>query len=105
MGKDKWDKIRLSEEQIKEIKRTAYEVFGKEIKIYIFGSRVILEKRGGDIDILIKTSRKISVDEKLTFLARLELRGISRKVDLLIISPDVELKGIYQEALRTGVEI
>jgi len=34
-----WKRIRLSEDEIKKIKETAHEVFGKEIKIYIFGSR------------------------------------------------------------------
>ena len=100
-----WKKIRLSEEEIKKIKETAYEVFGKEVKIYIFGSRSVPDKRGGDIDILIKSSRQISIDEKLSFLAKLELKGIERKVDLITISPGTNLKDIHKDALRTGVEI
>ena len=100
-----WKRIRLSEEEIKKIKETAHEVFGKEVKIYIFGSRSVPNKRGGDIDILIKSSRQISVDEKLSFLARLELKGIERKVDLITICPGTKFKDIHVEALRTGVEI
>jgi len=88
-----------------KIKETAYEVFGKEIKVYIFGNRTDLSKRGGDIDVLIESPKKISVDEKLTFLAKLELKGIERKVDLVIICPETKLKGIHAEALKTGIEI
>ncbi|SNR60880.1 nucleotidyltransferase domain-containing protein [Desulfurobacterium atlanticum] len=100
-----WKKIRLSEEEIKKIKETAYEVFGEEVKIYIFGSRSVPNKRGGDIDILIKSSRQISVDEKLSFLAKLELKGIERKVDLITISSGTNLKDIRKDILKTGLEI
>jgi len=102
---DNLKRVRLSEEEIEKIKKTAYDVFGKEVKIYIFGSRSIPNKRGGDIDILIESSKRISVNEKLSFLARLELKGIKRKVDLVTVSPGTNLKGIHSEALRTGVEI
>ncbi len=57
-------KLRLLEE-IKIIKDTAKEVFGEGIKVFIFGSRTDPKKRGGDIDILIKSPRQISTDEKL----------------------------------------
>ncbi len=97
--------IRLSDEELNIIKESSKEVFGEDVKVFIFGSRVLSEKRGGDIDILIKVSRKLSISEKLTFLAKLELKGISRKVDLLVIAPKTKLKNIHMEALQTGVEI
>ncbi len=98
-------KLRLLESEIEKIREIAIEVFGENIEIYIFGSRTQLEKKGGDIDILIKTNRKVTVNEKLSFLAKLELNGIERKVDLLIISPHVKLKNIHKEALETGVKL
>ena len=97
--------IRLSKEDIKKIKETAEEVFGIGVKVYIFGSRTVSDKRGGDIDILIKTEKDVSTDDKLSFLAKLELKGIERKVDLIVVSPKTELKSIHLEAMRTGVEI
>ncbi len=45
------------------------------------------------------------MDERLRSLARLELKGIERKVDLIMIAPETNLKDIHIEALRTGVEI
>jgi len=39
-----WKKIRLSEEEIRKIKETAHEVFGGEVKVYIFRSRTVGEK-------------------------------------------------------------
>lgn len=97
--------IRLRKKELDIIKDTAKKVFGEDIKVYIFGSRVDSEKRGGDIDILIKASRKISLSKRLSFLAKLELKGIERNVDLLVLSPQTKLKGIYKEAMRTGVQI
>lgn len=98
-------RIRLSEKEIKKIKGTAYGIFGADIKIYIFESKSKPNKRGWDIDILVKSLRNISVDERLRSLARLELKGIERKVDLIMIAPETNLKDIHIEALRTGVEI
>ena len=83
----------------------AKEVFGEDARVFIFGSRVCLEKRGGDIDILIKTSREVTTSEKLSFLAKLELKGIERKVDLLIVTPTTKLKEIHLKAMNKGIEI
>ena len=98
-------RVRLSEYEINTIKETAKEVFGNDAKVFIFGSRVFLEKRGGDIDVLIKVPKKVSVSEKLSFLAKLELKGINRKVDLLVITPETKLKEIHLEAIKQGIEI
>ena len=98
-------KVRLSDFEIKTIKETAREVFGENTKVYLFGSRADPNRKGGDIDILIKTERKATLDQRLTFLAKLELKGIERKTDLLVLSPDTEVKEIHREALRSGIEI
>jgi len=49
--------VRLSEYEIRTIKETAKEIFGKDVKVYIFGSRADLTKKGGDIDIFIETDK------------------------------------------------
>ena len=46
--------IRLSENVLNHIINTAIKIFGENIKIWIFGSRVDLNKKGGDIDIYIE---------------------------------------------------
>lgn len=97
--------LRLLEEDIKIIKDTATEVFGYKIKVYIFGSRTDLKRKGGDIDIFIETEEEASPKQELEFLAKLELRGIERKVDLLLKSKNIEDRPIFEEAKRTGVLI
>ncbi len=90
---------------MKIIKETAEEIFGKDVQVFIFGSRACPEKRGGDIDILVKASRDVTVSEELDFLAKLKLKGIIRKVDLLVITPKMKLKQIHKEVLSKGVRI
>ena len=46
--------MRLSPKQITAVKQTAAEVFGPEADIWLFGSRVDDERRGGDIDLLVE---------------------------------------------------
>lgn len=98
-------KVRLSEEEIKIIKEAAKEIFGENAKVYIFGSRTDLNKKGGDIDIFIETDKNVSLEEELKFLAKLEIKGIERKVDLVVKTPYKKEKTIYKTAKETGVLI
>jgi predicted nucleotidyltransferase len=98
-------KVRLSDVEIKIIKETAKEIFGSNAKVYIFGSRVELNKKGGDIDIFIETDKQTSLEDELKFLTKLEIKGIERKVDLLVKKPYKKEKSIFKEAKKNGVLI
>ena len=89
----------------KIITGTAQEVFGPTVKVYLFGSRTDLQKKGGDIDLLIVSDQQISIAQQLKFLARIEFKGIERKVDLLIVAPGVLQKSIHRNAISHGVRI
>ncbi len=66
-------KIRLTEEEIKAIKETAIDVFGDNVNVWIFGSRVNPDLKGGDIDIYIETlDMKNWLDKKLDYLVELQ---------------------------------
>ena len=54
LKKTKTVNIRLTDKELKAIKDTARQVFGKDIRVWIFGSRVNPELKGGDIDIYIE---------------------------------------------------
>jgi len=95
----------MSDVEIKIIKETAKEIFGSNAKVYIFGSRVELNKKGGDIDIFIETDKQTSLEDELKFLTKLEIKGIERKVDLLVKNPYKKEKSIFKEAKKNGVLI
>ena len=52
--KTKTVNIRLTEGELKAIKDTARQVFSKDVRVWIFGSRVNPELKGEDIDIYIE---------------------------------------------------
>lgn len=97
--------IRLSEEEIKIIKQTAIEIFGENAKVYIFGSRIDSQKKGGDIDIYIETEKIVSIKDEISFLSKVEIKGIERKVDLVVNAPNKKEKPIFKQAKESGVMI
>jgi len=98
-------RIRLKDEEIEIIKEVAIEIFGEDAKVYIFGSRVDLTKKGGDIDIFIETQKEVFLNQEIEFLAKLEIKGVERSVDVLIKAKNRDNKPIFEEAKRTGVLI
>jgi len=94
--------IRLKDFQIKAIKN-AVKKFDENAKIYIFGSRIDLNKKGGDIDLLV-LSKKITFDMKLKILAILYKQIGEQKIDLIIAQSKDE-SSFVQEILSKGVEL
>ena len=54
--------MRLNKKDIQSIVRVAKEIYGEGVEVYLFGSRTDNEKRGGDIDLLVRTT-----SEKLVY--------------------------------------
>ena len=94
------NKVRLSDNEIKIIKETAKKYFGENVKVYLFGSRADLNKKGGDLDIFIETDKKTTIKDELSFLTEIEIKGIERKVDLIVKNPLKKDKKIFEEAKK-----
>ena len=100
-----YKKIRLPEYVINEIINLSKKYFGKDCRVWIFGSRADLTKKGGDIDIYIETPEyKNILDKKLDFLVELDKKIGEQKVDL-VIKPLNSQDYISQEAKSTGIRI
>jgi len=99
--------IRLSQEELKAIRDTAKQVFGEDARVWIFGSRVNPNLRGGDIDIYIEIPdyEKSNVfKRKIKYLVNLENKIGEQKIDLIVAPYDC--KDFYcMEAKKTGVRI
>jgi uncharacterized protein len=73
-----------------------------DAEIYLFGSRVDDEARGGDIDLLVLSNR-IDFMAKLDLLARLHRRLGEQKIDLMI-EPDTS-RPLARIAVETGIRL
>ena len=95
------DKLRITENERNIIKNTIKEKINNS-EIYLFGSRIDDNKKGGDIDLLVVTDEKVSLETKLEILAKLEINGINRKIDLILKTPETEEQNIIKTALEEG---
>lgn len=75
--------MRLTDKEIDIIKSQTLKIFG-ESKIYLFGSRVDKNKKGGDIDLyIVPKNREESFRKKLLLKARLE-EMLFKPVDIVV---------------------
>ena len=95
--------MRLKKSEIEAIKEVANLIF-KEPEIYLFGSRVDDNLKGGDIDLYIKLSYKPNLTDDVKFLAKLKRIIGERKIDLVIDYPERK-KELIDEVVKKGIRI
>lgn len=91
--------MRLSQYEIRSIKDVVYAL-DSNAKIYLFGSRVYDDKRGGDIDLLIVSNKLTSKDTRKARLALYDKIG-EQKIDV-VIAKDLS-KPFTRIAVEEGV--
>lgn len=101
--------MRLTNDQRAAIRAAIASVFGDEVKVFLFGSRVDDQKRGGDIDLLVELAdgnpmSQSMVVAKLQAIAEIQRRIGERKVDLVLADPSTSTP-IVLNARREGVAI
>ena len=94
--------MRLADWEVREIKEAARLVFGEDVKVILFGSRVYDNKKGGDIDLYVITD-KPSMEKEGKFWIELQKRLGEQKIDI-ILSEDPN-RPIERSALKEGMEL
>ncbi|NPA11687.1 MAG: nucleotidyltransferase domain-containing protein [Epsilonproteobacteria bacterium] len=94
--------MRLNAWEVEAIKKAANEIFGDDVKVMLFGSRVDDSKKGGDIDLYVITKNP-SYEKKTKFWIKLQEALGEQKIDI-ILSKDKNRK-IEQVALKEGIEL
>jgi len=99
--------MRLTAFQIQTICESAEKNFGKDAQVWLFGSRVDDEAKGGDIDLYIEPQTQKPTDlitAKLQFLRDLHKKLGEQKIDVVLRRTDstVDLP-VYRIAKQTGV--
>lgn len=104
-----YKKVRLKPENLDVIVTAFNNNFKQGDSLWIFGSRVDLTARGGDIDLYIETSETdpdLLYDKKIKFTLEI-WKGIGeQKIDVVLrlIKNDFELP-IYNVALENGIKL
>lgn len=84
-----------------ELSALANALNGIDEEVYLFGSRVNLEKRGGDIDLLVY-SKKNSLELSMLISCRFFLE-CEEKIDVLVLDKDnlTDEQKIFIKTLKT----
>ena len=99
--------MRLTDQQRAIIRATVAETFGAGADVWLFGSRVDDNKRGGDIDLLIETDQ-VDVDAiaraEISFLTKIQMKLGEQKIDVLLDYPSRKTRPpIFSVAKQTGI--
>jgi predicted nucleotidyltransferase len=98
--------MRLSAEQVEAIKQETEHFFGARAEVWLFGSRVDDNQRGGDIDLYVRSAVADAAQlaqARFTFLAHLKRRIGDRKIDLVLQRAGGEELPIHILARKQGV--
>jgi len=99
--------MRLSEYQLEVIKRSVDDSFGEHSAVFLFGSRVNDQAKGGDIDLFIETTLEKSkaYQAKMQLFTALQRQLGEQKIDIVVQALDDESLPIYQEARTLGIKL
>lgn len=96
--------MRLSKEQIRSIRDSVRDIAGPDAQVHVFGSRLLDDAAGGDLDLLVALPE--AVPEPAVLSARLSTRiaraFYGRKVDVVLLAPNLRRLPIHQVALEEG---
>lgn len=96
--------MRLSGADKSAIKQLAKELFGEDAQVVVFGSRVDDTVKGGDLDLLVTTNRRL--DNPVLAAAQMSAKAgrlmNGRSVDVLIQAPPLKTLPIHKAALENG---
>ena len=102
--------MRLSNLERQAIAGANRETFPPGTRVFLFGSRVDDERKGGDIDLLIELPAQLPVDELVArrsrFTARLYRLLDEQRIDVLVTDPVTpDERAVVAAARRHGIEL
>ena len=99
--------MRLSEQQVIDIRELARELLGADARLWLFGSRADDRQKGGDVDLYVEVDRVLTnpVADAVRLAARLERRFGGLPVDVVLRDRAASPQPIHDIAKRTGVRL
>jgi predicted nucleotidyltransferase len=99
--------MRLNIKQREIIERTAIRHFGNDVRVYLFGSRVIEEARGGDIDLYLEAvpEEMVTIKKRIAFIVDLKKELGDQKIDVVFKSTENKTSRFQQIIDNTKIPI
>jgi len=97
--------MRLTTDQVQAIRQAARGVLGDDVRVSVFGSMALDDRRGGDIDLLIETEARLVNRAKVLcqLYGALTLALGDRKIDVILKDANTPPAPVFEIAKRTGV--
>ena len=104
---DEKSEMRLSPEDHRVILEKVEQVCGEGATVTLFGSRVNDDEKGGDIDIMVSVNKPL---ENPAYIAAMTSAKImrtlqGRKVDVILLAPNLQYLPIHDMAKRQGIKL
>jgi predicted nucleotidyltransferase len=96
--------MRLSPDQILIIQSAVQDVAGAEAAAWVYGSRLDETRRGGDVDLLVRSSPQIGLLQRARLKNRLEAQ-LGLPVDVVAAPSEGALSPFVRIALAQGVRL
>ena len=99
--------MRLSPVQIRIIKQQAADLLGDAARIWLFGSRVDDDARGGDIDLYVEIPQRLEnrASAAARLAARLQKRLGDQRIDIIIVDSATPPQPIHEVARTQGIPL
>lgn len=95
--------MRIPKEQLEFLKKEIKATIPDAV-IYLFGSRVDDTKKGGDIDIMILTNKKVTWREKSKIKWNFYKKFGEQKIDIVVFSPN-QLDPFKELIMKEGIKL
>ncbi len=99
--------MRLSDHEVEVIVGAVRSCFGRAARVYLFGSRLFDDVRGGDIDLLVDLPEPDGqmVQHRCQAIADMQMALGDQKIDLLVRHPRVSDQALFHEVLEHGIPL
>lgn len=99
--------MRLSSQDLDAIRAGAVQLAGAQARVWVFGSRLDDQARGGDVDLLLEIDEPVAEPALLAaqLAARVSRALHGRKVDVVLKAPNLMHLPIHDIALQEGVRL
>ncbi|HSX19568.1 MAG TPA: nucleotidyltransferase domain-containing protein [Gammaproteobacteria bacterium] len=109
LAPDIYHKVRLKPADLDAIVRCFKETFAETDHLWIFGSRVDLKARGGDIDLYVETKENdtdLIYKQKSKFVISMWDAIGEQRIDVVVkfVNDPLQL-AIYNVAIKSGVQL